>query len=81
MTDEAEDLRRCLNKLTTLMEVADQLQPEQHNRIAMTIQIIQAAIEAVAQAQLASEKAGRLAEEAKASVNQKSIRSLSRSLL
>jgi site-specific recombinase len=65
MTDEAETLRDCLDKLATLMEVADQLPPEQRDRIAMTIQIVQAAIEAVAQAQLASEKAGRLVEEAK----------------
>jgi hypothetical protein len=65
MTDEAETLRDCLDKLATLMEVADQLPPEQRNRIAMAIQIIQAAIEAVAQAQIASEKARRLVEEAK----------------
>ena len=65
MTDEAETLRDCLDKLATLMEVADQLPPEQRDRIAMTIQIIQAAIKVVAQAQLASEKAGRLVEEAK----------------
>jgi transcriptional regulator NrdR family protein len=65
MTDEAETLRGCLDKLATLMEVADQLPPEQRDRIAMTIQIVQAAIQAVAQAQVASEKAGRLVEEAK----------------
>ena len=47
------------------MEVADQLPFEQRDRIAITIQIVQAAVEAVAQAQLASEKAGRLVEEAK----------------
>ena len=65
MTDEAETLRDCLDKLATLMEVADQLPPEQRDRITMTIRIIQAAIEAVAQAQLASEKAGRLVKDAK----------------
>jgi hypothetical protein len=65
MTDEAETLRDCLDKLAALMEVADLLPPEQRDRIAMTIQIVQAAIEAVAQAQLASEKAKRLVEEAK----------------
>jgi hypothetical protein len=65
MADEAETLRDCLDKLAALMEVADLLPPEQRNRIAMTIQIVQAAIEAVAQAQLASEKAKRLVKEAK----------------
>jgi hypothetical protein len=65
MTDEAETLRDCLDKLATLMEVADLLPPEQRGRIAMTIQIVQAAIEAIAQAQQASEKARRLVEEAK----------------
>jgi site-specific recombinase len=65
MTDEVETLPDCLDKLAMLMEVADQLPPEQRDRIAMTIQIVQAAIEAVAQAQLVSEKAGRLVEEAK----------------
>jgi hypothetical protein len=64
MTDEAKTLRDCLDKLATLMEVTDLLPPEQRDRIAMTIQIVQAAIEAVAQAQLASEKARRLVEEA-----------------
>jgi site-specific recombinase len=68
MTNEAETLRDCLDKLATLMEVADQLPPEQRDRITMTIQIVQAAIQAVAQAQLASEKAGRLVEEAKEAV-------------
>jgi site-specific recombinase len=65
MTNEAETLRDCLDKLATLTEVADQLPLEQRDRIEMTIQIVQAAIQAVAQAQLASEKAGRLVEEAK----------------
>lgn len=65
MTDEAETLRDCLDKLATLMEVADLLPPEQRDHIAMTIKIVQAAIEAVSQAQVASEKAKRLVDEAK----------------
>jgi hypothetical protein len=65
MADEAETLRDCLDKLATLMEVADLLPPGQRDRIAMTIQIVEAAIKAIAQAQQASEKARRLVEEAK----------------
>jgi hypothetical protein len=65
MADEAEILRECLEKLAILMEVAELLPLEQRDHIAKTIQIGQAAIEAVTQAQLASEEARRLVEEAK----------------
>ena len=57
MNDDAETLRACLDKLVEMVELAEQIPSKDLARIENAVQIVSRAIQAVTDAQQASEEA------------------------
>ena len=68
MTNDADTLRACLDKLITLADLPAQFPPEERARVAEAIEEVSLALQAIAYAQQAADEADLRVEKAKKAV-------------
>ncbi len=70
MTNDADTLRACLDKLIVLADLPAQFPPEERARVAEAIEQVSLALQAIAYAQQAADEADLRVEKAKKAVEQ-----------